>query len=417
MHPPVELERFAPGPVRRPLPRALRADAAQAHRGRRASLQPPGLAADRGRQRARRAPPAPRIAGPNVRFEGRVSATRAPPSCCRGARALVVTATEEFGIAAVEAQAAGRPVIALAEGGVLETVQEGETGAFYDRPDAESLIEAVDRLRPDGHRPGALRGQRRPLRPVALPPRRSARSSPTQRDGARNTRDRRRQPRRTRGLAPLRPYHRGRRPARQPRSFPTGTGCAGCPAVWTRSPPRRARRRRPSSSTTARPTARSSWLAEPLPEVRVLELGRNTGFAHAANRGIEAAEAEAVALVNTDVELTPDWLERLAAALEARPAARPRWPARWSTWPTRRVCTTPATCCAATASASSAGRFELDDGRFDAPGEVFAACAGRGPVPPRGRARGGRLRRALLHLPGGRRPRAAPAAGRVALRL
>ena len=53
------------------------------------------------------------------------------------------------------------------------------------------------------------------------------------------------------------------------------------------------------------------------PEVRVLALGANTGFAHAANRGIEAATGELVALVNPDVELAPDWLERMAAPLRA----------------------------------------------------------------------------------------------------
>jgi glycosyltransferase involved in cell wall biosynthesis len=58
-------------------------------------------------------------------------------------RALVVTATEEFGIAAVEAQAAGRPVIAFNEGGVRETVSEGETGTFYEAPTPASLIAAI----------------------------------------------------------------------------------------------------------------------------------------------------------------------------------------------------------------------------------------------------------------------------------
>ena len=53
------------------------------------------------------------------------SATSASPSCSPRARALVVTATEEFGIAAVEALAAGRPVIALGEGGVRESVDRG----------------------------------------------------------------------------------------------------------------------------------------------------------------------------------------------------------------------------------------------------------------------------------------------------
>ena len=44
-----------------------------------------------------------------------------------------MTATEEFGIAAVEALAAGRPVIALGDGGVRESVVEGETGTFFER--------------------------------------------------------------------------------------------------------------------------------------------------------------------------------------------------------------------------------------------------------------------------------------------
>jgi glycosyltransferase involved in cell wall biosynthesis len=83
-----------------------------------------------------------RLAGPTVRFEGRVSDARAAQLLSQ-ARALVVTATEEFGIAAVEAQAAGRPVIALAEGGVRETVREGETGTFYEAPTVEALCEAV----------------------------------------------------------------------------------------------------------------------------------------------------------------------------------------------------------------------------------------------------------------------------------
>ena len=44
----------------------------------------------------------------------------------------MVTATEEFGIAAVEAQAAGRPVIARRGGGVLEYVEDGRTGHLWE---------------------------------------------------------------------------------------------------------------------------------------------------------------------------------------------------------------------------------------------------------------------------------------------
>jgi glycosyltransferase involved in cell wall biosynthesis len=83
-----------------------------------------------------------RLAGPTVSFAGRVSDAEAARILARS-RALVVTATEEFGIAAVEAQAAGRPVIALHEGGVRETVIEGETGIFFDTPEPAALAEAV----------------------------------------------------------------------------------------------------------------------------------------------------------------------------------------------------------------------------------------------------------------------------------
>ena len=83
-----------------------------------------------------------RIAGPTIAFTGRIGDDQVADLLAR-ARALVVPATEEFGIAAVEAQAAGRPVIALREGGARETVLEGVTGTFFDRPEPAALIEAV----------------------------------------------------------------------------------------------------------------------------------------------------------------------------------------------------------------------------------------------------------------------------------
>ena len=83
-----------------------------------------------------------RLAGPTVTFAGRVGDERVA-ALLESARALVVCATEEFGIAAVEALAAGRPVIALGEGGVLESVTEGVTGTFYGANDPGALAEAV----------------------------------------------------------------------------------------------------------------------------------------------------------------------------------------------------------------------------------------------------------------------------------
>jgi glycosyltransferase involved in cell wall biosynthesis len=83
-----------------------------------------------------------RLAGPSIRFTGRVSDAEVARLLATS-RALVVTATEEFGIAAVEAQAAGRPVVALDEGGVTESVQEGRTGVFYDVATPDALAAAV----------------------------------------------------------------------------------------------------------------------------------------------------------------------------------------------------------------------------------------------------------------------------------
>ena len=71
------------------------------------------------------------------------------------ARALVVTAAEEFGIAAVEALASGRPVIALGAGGVMESVRAGETGAYYERDDPDELARVVEAFDPLGVDPQA----------------------------------------------------------------------------------------------------------------------------------------------------------------------------------------------------------------------------------------------------------------------
>ncbi|MFM9140278.1 MAG: glycosyltransferase [Solirubrobacterales bacterium] len=142
LHPPVEISRFEPGPVgdhylvlselmaHKRIEVAVRAFS---------SLGLPLVVAGNGPD-ARRLQ---RLAGPSVRFVGRVSDPEAE-RLLQGSQALVVCATEEFGIAAVESQAAGRPVVALRAGGLLETVVEGETGIFFDRPEPDVLAEAVE---------------------------------------------------------------------------------------------------------------------------------------------------------------------------------------------------------------------------------------------------------------------------------
>ena len=140
VHPPVQIDRFSPGTVsdhyvvlselmaHKQIETAVRAFTAL---GR--PLVVVGDGPDGRRLR--------HLAGPSVHFTGRISDMEVA-EVLRGARALIVTAVEEFGIAAVEAQASGRPVIARAGGGSLETVRDGITGRLWSGG-AEQLVEAV----------------------------------------------------------------------------------------------------------------------------------------------------------------------------------------------------------------------------------------------------------------------------------
>lgn len=64
-----------------------------------------------------------------------------------GCRALIHPQEEDFGITAVEAMAAGKPVIAYAGGGALETVVPGVSGLFFNEQSWEALADAVIRFR------------------------------------------------------------------------------------------------------------------------------------------------------------------------------------------------------------------------------------------------------------------------------
>lgn len=100
-----------------------------------------------------------RTAPSNVEFTGRIDAARLA-SYYRRARALIYPQCEDFGLVAVEAQAAGRPVIAFGAGGALDTIRplstlhedsihdhrEKPTGLFFDRPEPRALAEAIERF-------------------------------------------------------------------------------------------------------------------------------------------------------------------------------------------------------------------------------------------------------------------------------
>ena len=60
----------------------------------------------------------------------------------RESEGFLLTGEEDFGIAALEAQACGRPVIALARGGALETVND-ETGLLVKQNNAQSFANAI----------------------------------------------------------------------------------------------------------------------------------------------------------------------------------------------------------------------------------------------------------------------------------
>lgn len=82
------------------------------------------------------------MAKPNVEFLGRLPDHEVEQYLSR-CRAFILPGEEDFCIALLEAQAAGRPVIAYAGGGALETVAEGATGLFFREQTPESLAEIV----------------------------------------------------------------------------------------------------------------------------------------------------------------------------------------------------------------------------------------------------------------------------------
>lgn len=99
-----------------------------------------------------------RTAPRHVEFVGRVS-DAALASLYRRTRALVHPQCEDFGLTAVEAQAAGRPVVAFGQGGARDTVRplpegdfasadgtSGATGVFFHEPTPDALATAIERF-------------------------------------------------------------------------------------------------------------------------------------------------------------------------------------------------------------------------------------------------------------------------------
>lgn len=97
-----------------------------------------------------------RLAGPTIEFLG-----RQPDSVVRDllarCQALLFPGEEDFGLVPLEAQAAGRPVIAYGRGGALETIVPGETGLFFAEPTAEALAAVLADFQPRHFDPRRIR--------------------------------------------------------------------------------------------------------------------------------------------------------------------------------------------------------------------------------------------------------------------
>ena len=111
----------------------------------------PLIIAGRGRARAR----LEALAEPNITFTGYVPDADLPDLVAR-CRAFLWPGEEDFGIAPVQAMAAGRPVIAFGAGGAVDTVVPG-TGALFKEQSAAALVDAVGRFDPDDVDPAFIR--------------------------------------------------------------------------------------------------------------------------------------------------------------------------------------------------------------------------------------------------------------------
>ena len=97
-----------------------------------------------------------KMAGPTIRFMGRLSDEEVLYYFAHS-RAFLFPGEEDFGITPLEAQAAGRPVIAYGAGGALACIIDGITGAFFHEQTVESLIEVLTSFNEHKYHPQTIR--------------------------------------------------------------------------------------------------------------------------------------------------------------------------------------------------------------------------------------------------------------------
>lgn len=95
-------------------------------------------------------------AKPNIKFLGRVSDRERLDLMAR-CKAFVFPGEEDFGITPLEANAAGRPVIAYGGGGALDTVIEGMNGVLFHTPGANALVDSLNQFNAADYDPQQIR--------------------------------------------------------------------------------------------------------------------------------------------------------------------------------------------------------------------------------------------------------------------
>ena len=86
------------------------------------------------------------MAGPSVSFKRNFSDTQVAQALIQ-AEAFLFASHEDFGVAPVEALAAGTPVLAYKAGGALDYVQDGKNGLFFEEQTAESLLNTIEKFK------------------------------------------------------------------------------------------------------------------------------------------------------------------------------------------------------------------------------------------------------------------------------
>ncbi|MDD5491400.1 MAG: glycosyltransferase [bacterium] len=97
-----------------------------------------------------------KIAKQNIRFLGKVADPVVNEHCAK-CQAFIFPGEEDFGIAPVEAMASGRPVVAYAAGGALETVSAGVTGVFFEEQTPMAIVAAVKEMQSIAFDSGRIR--------------------------------------------------------------------------------------------------------------------------------------------------------------------------------------------------------------------------------------------------------------------